>query len=77
MKSFIMGVFMLSITAGNLLTAWVNDLISQQKSAGSSFLDGANYYWFFTGVMASAAVLFVVWSQFYRGQTFIQREEPA
>jgi POT family proton-dependent oligopeptide transporter len=75
MKSFIMGVFMLSITAGNLLTAWVNRVIETQKAAGSSFLEGANYYWFFTGVMAVAAVLFVVWSQFYRGETYIQREQ--
>lgn len=75
MKSFIMGVFMLSITAGNLFTAWVNRIIAEQKAAGSSSLDGANYYWFFTGVMLAAAVLFVLWSQFYRGQTYIQGEK--
>jgi POT family proton-dependent oligopeptide transporter len=74
MKSLIMGVFMLSITAGNLFTAWVNRVIAAQKAAGSSFLDGANYYWFFTGVMVAAAIVFVVWSQFYRGRMFIQGE---
>lgn len=74
MKSLIMGVFMLSITAGNLFTAWVNRVIVAQKATGSSFLEGANYYWFFTGVMVVAAIVFVIWSRFYRGQMYIQGE---
>jgi POT family proton-dependent oligopeptide transporter len=77
MKSFIMGVFLLSITAGNLFTAWVNGVIAAQREAGSSFLKGALYYWFFTAVMLITAIVYVLWSQFYRGQTYIQREEPA
>lgn len=77
MKSFIMGVFLLSITAGNLFTAWVNRVITAQREAGSSFLEGALYYWFFTAVMLITAIAYVIWSQFYRGQTYIQREEPA
>jgi POT family proton-dependent oligopeptide transporter len=72
MKSLIMGLFFLSITAGNLLTALVNDYISRQKEAGHRVLDGASYFWFFTILMAVVAMLFVVWSQFYRGQTYIQ-----
>jgi POT family proton-dependent oligopeptide transporter len=75
MKSFVMGVYLLSITAGNLLTAEVNDYIAQQKAAGSTFLEGASYFWFFTAIMLTTAVLFVIWSQFYRGTTFIQGEE--
>lgn len=74
MKSFVMGVFLLSMTAGNLLTSQVNGFIADQKAAGVDFLDGAKYFWFFTAVMAVAAVLFVIWSQFYRGQTYIQGE---
>jgi POT family proton-dependent oligopeptide transporter len=38
-------------------------------------LDGARYFWFFTIVMGVTAVLFVVWSQFYRGKTYIQGEQ--
>ena len=38
-------------------------------------LEGANYYWFFTLLMLGAAVIFVVWSQFYRGQVYIQGDE--
>jgi POT family proton-dependent oligopeptide transporter len=74
MKSFIMGVFLLSITLGNLFTAQVNSFIAAQNKAGSAFLEGATYYWFFTAVMAVTAVAFVIWSQFYRGQTYIQGE---
>jgi proton-dependent oligopeptide transporter, POT family len=75
MKSFVMGVFLLSITLGNLFTAQINGYIVAQKAAGNNFLEGARYFWFFTGVMAVTAVLFVFWSQFYRGRTFIQGEQ--
>jgi proton-dependent oligopeptide transporter, POT family len=75
MKSLIMGVFFLSITAGNLLTSQVNRYIADQNQEGRAVLEGANYYWFFTGVMFVLAVGFVIWSQFYRGQTYIQGED--
>jgi POT family proton-dependent oligopeptide transporter len=75
MKSFVMGVFLLSITLGNLFTAQVNGFIAAQNKAGNTFLEGAMYYWFFTAVMAATAVAFVLWSQFYRGRTFIQGEQ--
>lgn len=76
MKSFIMGVYLLvAIALGNFLTAWVNGYIEHQKSLGSTILKGANYYWFFTGLMIATALVFVVWSQFYRGQTYIQGED--
>src|SRR5204863_2446537 len=48
MKSLLMGVFFLSITAGNVLTALVNNYIAGQKLAGTLVLQGANYFWFFT-----------------------------
>ena len=72
LKSFIMGLFLLSITVGNLLTAEVNGVIKKLEASGYSFLTGANYYWTFTAAMLVTACLYVVWSQFYRGQTFIQ-----
>jgi len=76
MKSVIMGLFYLSVALGNLFTARVNALIVQAEAAGQTLLQGANYYWFFTGCIAVTAVLFVIWSPFYRGQTFIQSDEP-
>jgi len=76
MKSFIMGTYLLmSMALGNFFTAWVNKYIEAQKKLGSAILEGANYYWFFTGMMAATAVVFVIWSQFYRGQTYIQGED--
>lgn len=77
MKSLVMGVFFLSIAAGNILTSGVNSYISSQKEAGRLVLQGADYYWFFTGIMFVTAVLYVIWSQFYRGRTYIQGEEEA
>jgi POT family proton-dependent oligopeptide transporter len=75
MKSFIMGLYMLSVAVGNKFTALVNEYISAQKQEGVTLLEGANYYWFFTLVMAVTAVLFVLFAQFYRGQTYIQESE--
>jgi POT family proton-dependent oligopeptide transporter len=79
MKSLVMGVFFLSIMSGNLVTSGVNKYIAVQKEAGREVLAGADYYWFFTIMMAATAVGFVGWSHFYRGQTYIQGEgdEPA
>lgn len=75
MKSFIMGLYLLSITVGNLFVAQVNAWIQrQQEATGVSPLDGANYYWFFTGCMLLTAVLYVVWAPFYRGRTHLQGE---
>lgn len=77
-KSFMMGVFMLvAIAGGNVLTAVVNGRIKSLEAGGYQFLTGANYYWTFTIAMVATAVVFVIWSQFYRGQTYIQGDESA
>jgi len=75
LKSFVMALYLLSISAGNLFTAGVNWFIMRQD--GTSRLEGAAYYWFFTEFMLGTAIVFVLFSQFYRGQTYIQEEEPA
>lgn len=72
MKSFIMGLFLLSVSAGNLLTALVNHFIQDEQ--GNSIISNVTYFWSFTVGMLIAAVLFVGVSQFYRGQTYIQDE---
>lgn len=74
MKSFIMAVYMLSVSVGNLFTAIVNGVI--QRSDGTSRLEGAAYYWFFTATMFATACIFVVFIRFYRGRTYIQGEDP-
>jgi POT family proton-dependent oligopeptide transporter len=76
MKSFVMGVFFLvAIAFGNIFTARVNGYIEDQKQSGAAVLEGANYYWFFTGVMLVTACIFLVFMQFYRGRTYIQGED--
>jgi len=75
LKSFIMGLFMLSVSLGNLLTAEVNGAIKSLEERGYQFLSGANYFWSFAAAMFATAVVYVFWSQFYRGQTYIQGDE--
>ena len=75
MKSVIMAMYLLSISLGNAFTAMVNWLI--QNPDGSSKLAGADYYWFFAGLMAATAVLFIFVAMGYREQTYIQEEQPA
>lgn len=77
MKSFIMGLYLLSVALGNKFTVWVNEYIQSQQEAGTSILDGAAYYWFFTAAMLVTAMFYVVWSQFYKGSTYIQGDETA
>jgi POT family proton-dependent oligopeptide transporter len=74
MKSFIMGLYLLSVAVGNQFTARVNDYIQAQKKQGITLLNGAMYYWFFATAMLLTACVYIVWSRFYRGQTYIQDE---
>lgn len=74
-KSFIMGLFLLSVYLGNQVTVWVNEYIQSQQEQGVDVLSGANYYWFFTWFMLGTSVVYVVWSCFYRGRTYIQGDE--
>jgi POT family proton-dependent oligopeptide transporter len=75
MKSFVMAFFMLSISLGNLFTSAVNFII--RNTDGSSALQGADYFLFFTLLMLVTAALFVVLARYYRGQNYIHSEQPA
>lgn len=72
MKSFLMAFQLLAVSLGNVFTAIVNSVI--ERSDGSLLLEGAEYYWFFVGVMFVSTLIFIIWSQFYRGETYIQGE---
>ena len=72
MKSFIMALYLLSVSAGNVFTALVNRFT--QDEHGQSSLQGATYFWFFTGAMGIAAILFILVALTYRGQTYLQDE---
>ena len=64
MKSFVMAFYFLSVAIGNLFTSAVNFFIHNDD--GTSKLAGADYFWFFTGLMLLTAVLFLLVSQRYR-----------
>jgi len=74
MKSFIMAVFLLSISLGNTFTALVNKFI--QNPDGTSKLEGPSYFWFFVAVMLVTAVLFVPVAARYKVKEHIQDEAP-
>lgn len=72
MKAVVMAFALLSVTIGNVLTALVNRFIERED--GTVMLEGENYYWFFVGLTLATSVVYVLWSQFYRGKTYIQGE---
>jgi POT family proton-dependent oligopeptide transporter len=59
-----MAFYFLSVAIGNLFTSAVNFFI--QNDDGTSKLAGADYYWFFTGLMFITATLFLFVSQRYK-----------
>ncbi|MDP1579184.1 MAG: POT family MFS transporter [Candidatus Didemnitutus sp.] len=77
MKSVIMSLYLLSISAGNLITALVNYFI--QNPDGTVKLTGADYYLFFTALAILASVAFAFVARKYKEQTHLQDEasEPA
>jgi len=75
MKSFIMSLYLLSVSLGNLFAALVNSLM--QDSQGRSLLTGESYYWFFTGCMAAATLCFLPVLRWYQPREYIQGQDAA
>jgi proton-dependent oligopeptide transporter, POT family len=70
MKSTIMSFWLLCVTFGNLLVAFLAPL---QKTIALS-----QFFWLFAGVMGGAATIFLVLALLYRGKSYLQHEaEPA
>lgn len=63
MKSTIMGFWLLCVTFGNILVAFLAPLQA---------LSLANFFWTFAGLMAFAALIFVVLAARYKGKTYLQ-----
>ncbi len=70
LKSFIMALFLLSVSLGNIFTSAVNFFI--QRDDGSLMLEGAEYYWFFTLLMLGTAVIFALLTPFFKDRTILQ-----
>ncbi len=70
MKSLVMGMFMLSISAGNLIAATVNSLIAD--SNGVSMITGVQYYLFFAALMFVVSVIFIFVAISYKEKRHIR-----
>lgn len=73
MKSFVMGLWLLSVSLGNGITALVNALIV--NADGTYKLDGSEYFWFFAGLMFVTAVLFIFVAMKYKVESYIQTRD--
>lgn len=71
MKSLVMALNALSLSFGNVITALLNSIISGNQNIAEA-LQGANYHWFFTGLMLLTAIIFMPVAFYYKGQTYMQ-----
>ncbi len=69
MKSTIMGFWLLCVTFGNVLVAFLAPM--------ESILDLSDFFWLFTGLMVTGAVLFMGLAYTYKGKTYLQQAVPA
>lgn len=71
-KTLVMGLYLLSISLGNVFSAAVNHFI--QNADGSTKLPGASYYWFFAVAMLVTFALYVPVAMFFPVREYIQDE---
>ncbi len=72
-KTLVMGLYLLSISLGNVFSAAVNYFI--QNADGSTKLPGASYYWFFAIAMLVTFALYIPVAMFFPVKEYIQDEE--
>jgi POT family proton-dependent oligopeptide transporter len=70
LKSFVMGLFLLAVSIGNIFTAAVN--IWLELPDGTSRLGGTAYYLFFAGLMLASSIGYVFYAGRYRERRFVQ-----
>jgi POT family proton-dependent oligopeptide transporter len=73
MKSIVMGFYLASVSVGNAVTAGV--IYFNENADGTLKLEGADFFWFFTLLIAVTAILFLLVLKFYIPKTYIQDEE--
>jgi POT family proton-dependent oligopeptide transporter len=64
MKSTIMGFWLLTVTMGNVLVAFL---------AGFKGMPLVQFFWVFAGLMAAAALIFAALAYLYKGKTYLQQ----
>lgn len=72
MKSIIMALYLLSVSAGNAFTALVHFFIANPD--GTVKLHGAAYYTFYAGLAIGCVAVFVFVAKAYREKTYLQGE---
>ncbi len=73
-KSFIMALFLLSVSLGNGFTSLVNTFI--QRADGTLILEGPQYYWFFALIMFVVSMLFIFVAKAYQEESHLHGREP-
>jgi POT family proton-dependent oligopeptide transporter len=76
MKSVVMGVWLLTVWAGDQFVATLNFYVIPWLRQFHVNLEGSAYYMFFTILMLVTAVLFIFFARFYHGKMYIQGEQP-
>lgn len=73
MKSFIMGLWLLSVALGNFITAQVSSHLQNYITIGTP-----TYFWFFAGLMFVTAIAFMLVASRYKEESYIQNraEKP-
>jgi POT family proton-dependent oligopeptide transporter len=64
MKSTMMGVWLLCVTFGNVLVAFLAPM--------EAILELSQFFWVFTGLMVGAALLFTLLAATYKGKSYLQ-----
>ena len=70
MKSFVMALFLLTVSLGNYLTSGVKFLLSDEN--GMPVLHGAGEFWFWTILMAVGATLYLFVCRKYKTEVQLQ-----
>lgn len=73
LKSFIMSYYLLSVSLGHIIVAFINRFIYDE--AGNSLLPGASYYWFYVGLAVVASMAIFIISAWYKEERYIQTED--
>ena len=75
MKSFILSLFLLTVSLGNFLTAGVTTIITDAE--GQSRLSMTQELWFWAGLILVAAAIFVPVAKWYKPKEYLQEEEDS
>lgn len=75
MKSFIMGLWLLSVSFGNFLDTQINSFVTSLKDAAGNIT--AAYFWFYVGLMGITAVLFLLVASRYKEENYVQSRADA